>query len=188
MKKFILLFAILTSGLLSQTTFAQVTFKVNISSQPMWGPVGYEYVEYYYLPDIEVYYNVSSHRYVYFANNRWISSSYLPHRYANYDVYNSRKVVINEHKPYMHHKDNKYRYNNQSYQHSNRGSIRDSHDERYFQNKNHPEHYKYKNAQKSNAQNHKYHKGNNNKYNDNKYNDNQNKGNKHKKDNGKNKH
>jgi len=186
MKKLILLLALITSGWLSQTTFAQITFKVNISSQPIWGPTGYDYVEYYYLPDIEVYYNVSSHRYVYFANNRWISSSYLPVRYKNYDVYNSRKIVINEYKPYMRHKNNKYKYNNQHYKYSNHGSIRDSHDERYFQNKNHPEHYKYKNAQKSNAHNNK----SNNKYNNNKnkQNGNHDNGNKNKNDNGKNKH
>ena len=42
----------------SQKASAQVKVGVNINigSQPEWGPRGYDYVEYYYLPDIEMYY------------------------------------------------------------------------------------------------------------------------------------
>jgi hypothetical protein len=148
MKKLIILLAICTFGLTCESTFAQVSFRVNISSQPIWGPVGYDYVEYYYLPDIEAYYSVPRHKYYYMENGTWISRTNLPERYRNYDVYNSRKVVINESKPYMRHNEFKAKYAS-SNERSNQGSIRDSHEGKYFQNKNHPEHSKWKEYKKS---------------------------------------
>jgi len=96
MKKLILLFAFCLSATLCETAIAQVTLRVNIATQPIWGPVGYDHVEYYYLPDIDAYYYVPQHRYIYLEGRRWKSSSALPERYRNYDMYNSRKVVINE--------------------------------------------------------------------------------------------
>ncbi|NTU95846.1 MAG: hypothetical protein HGA52_07335, partial [Bacteroidales bacterium] len=73
MKKLILLVVILTGGFLSQTANAQVTFRLNISSQPIWGPSGYDHVEYYYLPEIEAYYYVPTRQYIYLYNGRWIT-------------------------------------------------------------------------------------------------------------------
>ena len=143
MKKLILLLALCTFGLANESTFAQVTFRVNISSQPIWGPVGYDHVEYYYLPDIEAYYSVPRHRYYYMENGSWRSRANLPERYRNYDVYNSRKVVINESRPYLRHNEFKARYAS-SNEHASQVSIRDSHEPRYFENRNHPEHSKWK--------------------------------------------
>ena len=152
MKKLILLFALCTGGLLCETTFAQVTFRVNIATQPIWGPVGYDHVEYYYLPDIDAYYYVPSHKYIYMENNRWITRSNLPSRYRGQDMYNTRKVVVNEPKPYLHHQDYRAKYAS-SNERSNQQSIRDSHESRYFENKNHPEHSKWK-EQKRNQRKH----------------------------------
>ncbi len=47
MKKWLLIIGI-TLGIISQTEVNAQIVKVNISSQPLWGPVGYNYVEYYY--------------------------------------------------------------------------------------------------------------------------------------------
>jgi hypothetical protein len=152
MKKLILLFALCLTGLLSETAIAQVTLRVNIASQPIWGPVGYDHVEYYYLPDIESYYYVPGHKYIYMENGRWISRSYLPQRYNNYDMYNSRKVVINDQKPYLRHKEYRAKYAS-SDDRSDRQSIRDSRDSRYFVIKNHPEHSKWKENMKNRGQN-----------------------------------
>ena len=58
---------------------ASVDVVVNISSQPLWGPVGYDYVEYYYLPDLEVYYYVPAHQWVYLNGGRWIFATSLPY-------------------------------------------------------------------------------------------------------------
>ena len=83
---------------------AQISLNIhfNLNSQPDWGPAGYDYVEYYYLPDIDVYYSVPLHRFYYFEEGRWVCSIYLPERYRHYDLYNSYKVVINRHDPWRH--------------------------------------------------------------------------------------
>ncbi len=99
MRKILFLLVLCATGLLSKTSFAQVNVRFNIESQPIWGPAGYNYVEYYYLPEIETYYYVPTRKYVYFENNRWITRSYLPRRYSNYNMYNAHKVVINERSP-----------------------------------------------------------------------------------------
>jgi hypothetical protein len=144
MKKLILLFAVCSIGFLGETTYAQVRFSVNIATQPIWGPVGYDHVEYYYLPDIEAYYYVPGHRYYYMENGRWVGRSQLPQRYSHYDLYNTRKVVINDQKPYLRHQEYKAKYASYN-DRSDHQSIRDSHDSKYFVNKNHPEHSKWKN-------------------------------------------
>jgi len=142
MKKHILLvFALLvtcTSGLK-----AQVSINVNIGTQPVWGPVGYDYVDYYYMPDIETYYSVPTHQYTYFDGGRWITVRSLPPRYANFDLYHAHKVVINERSPWMHHDRYRTEYVRYKGKHD-QVIIRDSHDERYFANPRHPEHSKWK--------------------------------------------
>lgn len=146
MKKIILVFAIFLGVTLFQTVNAQVTLRVNIDTQPIWGPVGYDHVEYYYLPEIDSYYYVPDHKYVYLEGGRWISRSALPQRYSHFDMYNSRKVVINENRPYLRNQEYRTKYAS-SNERSNQVSIRDSHDSKYFVNKNHPEHSKWKASQ-----------------------------------------
>ena len=114
-------------------------FNVNISSQPVWGPVGYEKVQYYYLPDIDAYYYVPQHRFYYQERGRWITSSSLPPRYRNYNLYEGHKVVMNSYKPYEHDRDNREKYSFYKNRHDQQ-QIRDSRDSKYFVNKNHPEH------------------------------------------------
>jgi hypothetical protein len=158
MKKLIFIIIICASFMISEKTTAQFGIRVNISNQPMWGPEGYDYVEYYYMPDIQVYYNVQRHRYVYMEHNHWVSRSYLPQRHRNYDVYNARKVVINEPKPYLHHHNNHQRYSGSS-EYSNQKSIRDSRDVKYYQNKRHPEHKQWMNDKRNKGNNYnQYHK------------------------------
>lgn len=101
MKKITLISALFLSALLFKSADAQISVNVNIGAQPAWGPVGYDYVENYYLPDIDVYYDVPAHQYVYLNNNVWVRSRALPARYANYNIYNGYKVVINEPRPWL---------------------------------------------------------------------------------------
>ena len=54
------------------------TFSINIGTQPIWGPVGYDHVEYYYLPDIDAYYYVPQHQFVYLEGRQWRRSANLP--------------------------------------------------------------------------------------------------------------
>lgn len=42
----------------SSLTQAQVSVRVTFGTPPAWGPAGYSNVQYYYLPDIEAYYDI----------------------------------------------------------------------------------------------------------------------------------
>ena len=132
MKRIILTAILLVSCITMQRANAQVSFpvKFNIGSQPDWGPVGYDHVDYYYLPDIDAYYDISSHQYVYLENNIWVHRAYLPVRYRGYNLYNGYKVVINSPNPWL--RGAYYRTHYASYR-GRQGQviIRDSHDARY---------------------------------------------------------
>jgi len=103
MKKLILLTAVLSGVMITTSSFGQVSVgvNVNIGTQPLWGPVGYDHVDYYYMPDIDVYYNVPQRQYVYMNSGRWCYATSLPARYRNYDIYRGYKVVINEPRPFL---------------------------------------------------------------------------------------
>jgi hypothetical protein len=135
------LLVIIAAVLLSSAVDAQVhvNLNFNIDRQPVWGPTGYDHVEYYYLPDIEVYYSVPLHKYFYFERGHWIGRSSLPFRYREYNLYHSYKVVINEPTPYLHHELYRDRYASFKGRHDQE-VIRDSRETKYFVNKNHPEH------------------------------------------------
>jgi hypothetical protein len=138
MKKQILFIALLLSSL-SLQVHAQVRLSVNLNAQPVWGPVGYDRADYYYMPDIEAYYSVSNRQYTYNDGGRWVTSGNLPPRYSNYDVYNGYKVVVNEPSPWTH--DSRYRKQYSQYRgRHDQAMIRDSHDERYYANPGHPQH------------------------------------------------
>ncbi|GAB3932459.1 hypothetical protein [Mucilaginibacter myungsuensis] len=132
MKK-ILFAALLSIGcMIVKKADAQVGLNVNINigSQPDWGPVGYDRADYYYMPDIDAYYDVPAHRYVYYENNVWVRRTVLPARYSNYNVYNGYKVVVNKPRPWTN--ANYYRTTYATYK--GRGGqpvIRDSRDVKY---------------------------------------------------------
>jgi hypothetical protein len=132
MKKFLFIAALFASCLSFKTAGAQIGFHVgvNIGSQPEWGPVGHPHAEYYYLPDIDAYYDVPAHQYVYYENNQWVHNRSLPPRYSNFDRYHSYKVVVNGHNPWEHHQDIQRRYARYRGRHDQQ-IIRDSHDDRY---------------------------------------------------------
>lgn len=92
---------------------AQVSVNVNIGRPPAWGPAGYSAVEYYYLPDVQAYYDVRSTQFIYFGGGKWIRSRNLPSQYRNYDLYNGYKVVLNDYhgtRPYSNFKNHKVKY------------------------------------------------------------------------------
>jgi len=99
--------------LFATTSQAQVSVNVNIGAPPAWGPVGYSNIDYYYLPDIECYYDIRLSQFIYFGNGRWIHSRNLPVRYRNYDLYRGYKVVLNDYhgrSPYVYFKNHKAKY------------------------------------------------------------------------------
>lgn len=100
---------LLISGLMQ----AQVSVNVNIGSPPAWGPVGYPEVEYYYLPDIESYYDVRTAEFIYYGNGNWVRARRLPPAYRRYDLYNGYKVVLTDYHgpaPYALYKTHKVKY------------------------------------------------------------------------------
>jgi len=149
---FVLIAALCLLGI-SNTINAQVNV-INLESQPIWGPTGYDYVENYYLPDIDAYYNVPQHRYYYYNNGRWRNSSYMPFGLINHDYYNSYKVVVNEKEPWRNHKIYKDKYHTYKGRYDQQ-MIWASSDEKYFVNKNHPQHQNWLKQQKHDNGKHK---------------------------------
>jgi hypothetical protein len=150
---------VLMLGAVSAPAKAQVSISLNfnVDRQPIWGPTGYDHVDYYYLPDIDVYYNVPQHRYFYYERNRWVGGSSLPRRYRGVNMYNSYKVVVNEPTPYRNAQMYRDKYASYKGRHDQE-TIRDSRDQKYFVNPKHPEH---KNWVKQNKENQKRGRGNN---------------------------
>ena len=98
---------------LAGTVQAQVSVSVTLPTPPPWGPVGYSEARYYYLPDVEAYYDVPSSMFIYYNRGAWIHRAYLPGRYRNYDLYNGYKVVMTDYHgdaPYNNFKEHKMKY------------------------------------------------------------------------------
>jgi hypothetical protein len=97
----------------STTNHAQVSINVNFGTPPQWGPVGYSEVSYYYLPDVQSYYDIRAQQFIFLNNGVWIRSHNLPNRYRNYDLYSGYKVVLNDYhgtRPYGHYREHKVKY------------------------------------------------------------------------------
>jgi len=94
---------LLVCGFFLQRADAQVRLGVNFNmgAQPDWGPYGYDNAQFYYFPDIDIYYDVLNSEFVYFDGYDWRSSPYLPSMYNDFDLYGAYKVVINEPRPYL---------------------------------------------------------------------------------------
>lgn len=111
MKKLFILSAILGIVVLtSNQSNAQVSINVNIGPQPAWVPVGYQDVNYYYLPEVQSYYCVPQRQFVYLHGNRWTRSRYLPARYRGYNLNHGRKIVVYGNSPYHSYNTHRVRY------------------------------------------------------------------------------
>ncbi|QRY56665.1 hypothetical protein [Sphingobacterium siyangense] len=124
MKKLFYAAAIIAGLFTAGAAQAQVSISVNIGSQPSWGPAGYDYARYYYIPEYNMYYDVPARCYVYYDNGGWIRRASLPRRYRHYDFYRAHKVVINDRTPWHHH--DRYRSRYGGYR-GRQVSIRDNH-------------------------------------------------------------
>jgi len=139
MKKLFVSIALVLIAFLPFNASAQVSLNINIGSQPLWGPTGYDHVDYYYLPDIESYYYVPTREFIYLNNGGWVFTSSLPARYSNYNLYNGYKVVINSPKPYLNFKTQKVKYAKYKGNHG-QAVISRSTNPKYFVIKGHPKH------------------------------------------------
>lgn len=98
---------------LSSQLQAQVSVSVNIGGRPDWGPVAYTEANYYYLPDVEAYYDVRASNFIYISNGNWITARRLAARYRTYDLYSGPKVVLTDYRgnrPYTHFKTHRVKY------------------------------------------------------------------------------
>jgi len=102
----------------SISTKAQVSVDVNFGKPPVWAPRNAEVVQYYYLPEIETYYDVPSKRYIYLRNGKWFRSAALPAHYRSYNLRNGRIVYLNNYRgnaPYTYFGNHKVKYGKGSY-------------------------------------------------------------------------
>jgi len=109
--------------------------------------VGNDHVDYYYLPEVDCYYDVAKSKFIYSDGRKWITAKSLPPIYQNIDLNKTYKVVVNEPKPYQNHDQHKQQYAQYKERHD-QPIIRDSKDPKYFENKKHPEHKTWEKQQK----------------------------------------
>ncbi|MBC7524655.1 MAG: hypothetical protein H7239_09480 [Flavobacterium sp.] len=103
-----LLLVILFMGLNAQS---QVT--VTFGKPPVWAPAKPADVQYYYLPDVDTYYDVPSSKFIYQRNGKWFRSAALPAQYRNYNLKGGNVVYLTDYKgnePYKFHKDHMMKY------------------------------------------------------------------------------
>ncbi len=80
---------------------------------PKWAPTAPAETQYYYLPDIQTYYDVPAQRYIYQRNGSWVRTATLPTRYKGYDLYHGQTVYLTDYKgnaPYTYYKEHKVKY------------------------------------------------------------------------------
>lgn len=107
MKKYFLL----SNFLVLMSVFMEAQISVH-GSLPVWGP-GVTTEQYYYLPEIDSYYDIRRSQFICLNNGYWIRSKYLPSRYRNYNLNTGHVVVINDYRgsrPYIHFRNNKLKY------------------------------------------------------------------------------
>ena len=92
---------------------AQNSANKNLAAPPPWGPVGYDDVRYYYLPDVESYYDIYAEQFVCNIDGGWLHRTRLLSPNRNYDLYDGYKVVMMDYKgsaPYKFFNDQKIEY------------------------------------------------------------------------------
>jgi len=74
-------------------------------SNPQWAPPYYAGARYYYLPDIECYYDLSSNDFIYLNDGMWRYSRTIPGHYSSFDLDNCFSVVLSVevYRPWLHH-------------------------------------------------------------------------------------
>lgn len=98
------------TNLIPNHTYPSTDITINIDLQPAWGPIGYDYAAYYYMPEINVYYDVNHSRFYYSSGNRWLAVEYLPPSYRIYDLFKIYKVVLNYDNPWEYNRSHRSQY------------------------------------------------------------------------------
>jgi hypothetical protein len=147
MKTLKLMLLIIIASLFSSALLAQVSVNINVGV-----PRG---VKYYYLQDIEAYYDIPASMYIYLSGGRWIRARSLPSSYGHYDFNNGHRVEIRDYRG-----SRPYSYFNQHRANFPKGNY--GQEKKYWSakeykgqgNKNKNQGKEYKNAVKSNNKGH----------------------------------
>jgi hypothetical protein len=93
-------------------TRAQVFARMPVAAPPSWAPPGYTRAQYYYLPDLQVYYDVPAASFLLSYRGQWIALRQLPPMYRSYDLYAAPKVVLDYQgpSPYRHYEVHRQRF------------------------------------------------------------------------------
>ena len=110
MKKILIFSTLFLLASFFKNASAQFQPTENTKDQPKWGLSGQEYVEYYYLPDIDTYYYVPGKQFIYQSGGYWTFSSSLPAANKGYNLRSGNKVVINEPGAYRYYAQHKAKY------------------------------------------------------------------------------
>jgi hypothetical protein len=100
MKKIALLAGIAFSLLTSVSSQAQVRISFNMGL-PVVQQTWYDYDDdYYYMPEVEAYYNVRRGLYIYPDNGGWVTANCLPPRYNGYTYGSGRYIRVRDRAPF----------------------------------------------------------------------------------------
>lgn len=111
--KMLKLFAIFAALFIAGTLQGQISFNLHFGSPPQWGPADQPAARYYYLPDIEAYYDLQTSMFIYQNRGVWVRRAYLPPHHRHYDLYHGHKVVITNYRgntPYTNFREYRTRY------------------------------------------------------------------------------
>jgi hypothetical protein len=131
MKKLIIVSAIAMSGLFFNTANAQIRVHFGFRFAPRRvvyapAPVVVEQApvydqqeqvydnnndDYYYLPDVDAYYDVNAQCYYYNDGANWVSAACLPGEYHDYDWRSARRFEVRAPRPYLHNDVYRARFN-----------------------------------------------------------------------------
>lgn len=112
---------------------AQVSVNINFGTPPVWAPADRVEVQYYYLPEVDAYYDVPAERFIYISNGGWVRSERLPARYSGYNLRGGRIVYLTDYRgnsPYVYHKKHKVKYVSTRYRQPERVVYVKKHDDR----------------------------------------------------------
>jgi hypothetical protein len=88
------------------TSFYSTSLQAQVRqyTNPGWAPAYYSGVRYYYIPDIETFYDLVNQDFVYLDDGQWQFSDGLPPMYSGFDLYNAYVVALdlNVFQPWMH--------------------------------------------------------------------------------------
>lgn len=119
MKKIQLVF-LTTILLFALKTTAQISVSINLGTRPVYhAPQRYYYddnIDYYFLPEIEAYFDNREGLFIYFSSNRWVRSQNLPDYCGDFNIDRCQRIAIAYHgnSPFGDFENHRNRYCNNS--------------------------------------------------------------------------